>query len=118
MATVKSYRALRTLKVTPVDVRQFGDFVPEALEYSENSQQHLIRSGVLEVVWVDDSAIEVWRKERSDALASIQTVTDVSVADEDSDPEDGGGVAVATKKRVIRPKTKEKANDGITERTV
>jgi hypothetical protein len=55
MATVKTYRATRALKVGEDDVRQYGDLVPEAASW-ENLRAYLA-SGYIEEVLVDEKDI-------------------------------------------------------------
>lgn len=99
--TVKCYRALRSLKVGSSN-REFGDLVPEAEDWP-NAEVY-VRTGQMEVVWVDEDVVKKFQKD----LAAANAVS----SDDSSSP-------APRKKRIVRKSAaKENSDVGIIEHAV
>lgn len=99
------------------EVRNFGDFMPEATEF-QNLRTYL-GAGYLEEVFVDQEEIDEWRKNYKERLAAEEEELEIDDADEDVDEEtvssisesdidgESGTVKTAPKKKVARKTTKK-----------
>lgn len=110
---VKTYRVLRDGLKVGHDVRNFGDYMPEAAEF-ENLRS-LLNADYLEEVWVEEEVLEEWKQEF--AQRSLDTEADEdeeegnpeapNEEEGNSEPEPDAEVISKPKKKAIKRKTKK-----------
>lgn len=85
MATVRTYRVLRDGLKVGHDVRNFGDYMPEAAEF--DNLRSLLNADFLEEVWIEEEVLEEWKQEF--AQRSLDTEADEDDEEtNDSDEDD------------------------------
>lgn len=110
MAMVKTYRVIRDGLKVGHDIRNFGDYMPEAAEF-ENLRS-LLNTDCLEEVWVEDAALEEWKEEY--AQRSLETDADDEDSLDEVTDESDSEVTVEPKKTVpkkIKRKTKKSVKE-------
>lgn len=106
MAVVKTYRVTHDGMRVGNEVRNFGDFMPEASTFP-NLRAYL-NAGYLEEIHVEEEAIEEWRKEFDERNAVVEDDEDEEVEEEVVDPdpdlEPDSSSTTESKKAVVAPK--------------
>lgn len=113
MAMVQTYRVLRDGLKVGHDVRNFGDYMPEAAGF--DNLRSLLNADFLEEVWVEEEALKKWKEEIAQRSLTEADDEDEETPESDEDegitePDPDAEVEEAPKKKAqkkVKRKTKK-----------